>query len=168
MPDAKITPCLWFDRDAEAAATFYVTLLPDSRVDRVSRAPADYPSGRAGDVLTVDFTLAGHPYVALNGGPSVTFNQGVSFMIATDDQAETDRLYAAILDNGGTERACGWVADRWGLHWQVTPRRLLDLMKDPDRAKARRVMEAMMTMRKIDIAVLDRAAAAPSSADDAS
>ena len=158
MDKPKITPCLWYDGDAEAAASFYVSLLPDSRVDRVSRAPADYPSGKAGDVLTVDFTLAGQPYFGLNGGPNVKFNMSVSFMISTDDQAETDRLYAAILDNGGVERECGWVADRWGLHWQITPRRLTELMTDPDRAKAKRVMEAMMTMRKIDIAALDHAA----------
>ena len=158
MPAAKITPCLWYDGDAEAAANFYVTLLPDSRVDRVSRAPADYPSGKAGDVLTVDFTLAGQPYFGLNGGPNAEFNMSVSFMISTDDQAETDRLHAAILDHGGTERECGWVVDRWGLHWQITPRRLTELMTDPDRAKAKRVMEAMMTMRKIDIAALDKAA----------
>ena len=160
MPQQKITPCLWYDGDAEAAANFYVTLLPDSRVDRVMRAPTDNPSGKAGDVLTVDFTLAGQPYFGLNGGPSVKFNMGVSFMIFTDDQAETDRLYGAILDNGGEERECGWVVDRWGLHWQITPRRLMELMADPDRAKAKRAMEAMMTMRKIDIAALERAAGA--------
>ena len=158
MPQHKITPCLWYDGDAEAAANFYVTLLPDSRVDRVSRAPTDYPSGKAGDVLTVDFTLAGRPYFGLNGGPNTEFNMSVSFMISTDDQAETDRLHAAILDNGGIEHACGWVADRWGLRWQITPRRLTELMADPDRAKAKRVMEAMMTMRKIDISALERAA----------
>ena len=159
MSQQKITPCLWYDGDAEAAANFYVTLLPDSRVDRVTRSPTDYPSGKAGDVITVDFTLAGQHYLALNGGPMFKFNEAVSFQIACDDQAETDRLWSALTSDGGRESDCGWVKDRWGLSWQITPRRLTELMKDPDRAKAKRVMEAMMTMRKIDIAALEKAAA---------
>ena len=160
MPSAKITPCLWYDGAAEDAANFYVSLLPDSRVDHVARSPVDYPAGKAGDVLTVNFTLAGQKYFALNAGPSSKFNTAVSFQIACDDQAEVDRLWSALTGDGGRENACGWVADRWGLSWQITPRRLTELMKDPDRAKAKRVMQAMMTMRKIDIAALERAAEA--------
>ena len=159
MPQQKITPCLWYDGGAEAAANFYVTLLPDSRVDRVTRSPTDYPSGKAGDVITVDFTLAGQHYFALNGGPMFKFNEAVSFQIVCDDQAEVDRLWSALTSNGGEESACGWLKDRWGLSWQITPRRLTELMAGPDRAKAKRVMEAMMTMRKIDIAALEKAAA---------
>ena len=156
---SKIIPCLWYDGQAEAAANFYVSLLPDSRVDKVTRSPADYPSGKAGDVLTVEFTLAGQQYLGLNGGPHFKFNEAVSFQVACDDQAEVDRLWSALSSNGGRESECGWLADCWGLSWQITPRRLTELMKDPDRAKAKRVMEAMMTMRKIDIATLEKAAA---------
>ena len=154
---SKLSPCLWFDGKAEEAAHFYVSLLPDSHVDTVHRAPSEYPSGRAGDVLTVEFTLAGMPFVGLNGGPHFTFNEAVSFQIYTDDQAETDRLTAALSAVPEAEQ-CGWVKDRYGLSWQIVPRRLLALMTDPDRARAKRAMEAMMRMKRIDIAAIERAA----------
>ena len=153
----KITPCLWFDGDAEEAAAFYVTLLPDSRIDRVLRSPADTPSGPAGSVLTVEFTLAGTQYVALNGGPEFRFTEAVSFQIHCADQTEVDRLWASMAE-GGTEVACGWIKDRWGLSWQIVPVRLEQLIHDPDPGRARRAMEAMMKMVKIDIATLERAA----------
>lgn len=154
---SKLSPCLWFDGRAEEAAHFYASLLPDSHVDTVHRAPSEYPSGRAGDVLTVEFTLAGMPFVGLNGGPRFTFNEAVSFQIYTDDQAETDRLTAALSAVPEAEQ-CGWVKDRYGLSWQIVPRRLLALMTDPDRARAKRAMEAMMQMKRIDIAAIERAA----------
>lgn len=154
---SKITPCLWFDGEAEEAANFYATLLPDSRVERVNRSPADYPSGKAGDVLTVDFTLAGQSFMGLNGGPEFKFNEAVSFIIECDDQAEVDRLWDALTADGGQPVACGWVKDRFGLSWQITPKRLLELMTDPDPGRAKRAMEAMMDMVKIDIAALERA-----------
>ena len=155
---SKIVPCLWYDGQAEEAANFYVTLLPDSRVDRVNRSPADYPSGKAGDVLTVEFTLAGQRFMGLNGGPEFAFTEAVSFTIECDDQAEVDRLWGAIEFGGGQPVACGWIKDRWGLSWQITPKRLLELMADPDPARAKRTMEAMMQMVKIDIAEIERAA----------
>jgi predicted 3-demethylubiquinone-9 3-methyltransferase (glyoxalase superfamily) len=154
----KIIPCLWYDHDAEEAANFYVTLLPDSQVENVVRSPADTPSNKAGDVLVVEFTLAGRPYIGLNGGPLFRFTEAVSFQIRTDDQAETDRLWDAIVSNGGEESMCGWCKDRWGLSWQITPKRLLELNADPDPARARRAMEAMLQMRRIDIAAAERAA----------
>lgn len=154
----KISPCLWYDGDAEEAAGFYVSLLPDSRIDRVWRSPADTPSGPEGSVLVVEFTLAGRSYLALNGGPQFRFTEAVSFQILTEDQAETDRLWDAITGNGGEESQCGWCKDRWGLSWQITPRRLMELNTDPDPDRARRSMQAMMAMRKIDIAALERAA----------
>lgn len=154
----KITPCLWFNGDAEDAASFYVTLLPNSRIDRVFRSPADTPSGPAGSVLTVEFTLAGMQYVGLNGGPEFNFTEAVSFQIHCDDQQEVDRLWASLLRDGGTEIACGWIKDRWGLSWQIVPVRLEELLRDPDPGRARRAMEAMMEMVKIDIAALERAA----------
>jgi len=153
----KITPCLWFNGDAEDAASFYVTLLPNSRIDRVSRSPADTPSGPAGSVLTVEFTLAGMQYVGLNGGPEFNFTEAVSFQIHCDDQQEVDRLWASLLA-GGKEIACGWIKDRWGLAWQIVPVRLEELLRDPDPGRARRAMEAMLKMVKIDIAALERAA----------
>jgi len=156
---SKITPCIWYNRDAEEAANFYVTLLPDSRIDQVNRAPIDYPSGSAGQVLTVIFTLAGQRYCGLNGGPVFPQTEAVSFMIETDDQGETDRLWDAIVSNGGRESACGWCKDKWGVSWQVTPRRLLELTTDPDQERAGRAMAAMMEMRKIDIAAIEKAAA---------
>ena len=152
----KITPCLWFDGTAEEAANFYVSLLPDSRVDAVHRAPTDYPSGKAGDVLTVEFTLAGRQYVGLNGGPIFPQSEAFSFQIATDDQAETDRYWDAITGNGGQESECGWCKDRWGLSWQITPRALTDaLAQGGDVAK--RAFDAMMTMKKIDVATIEAA-----------
>lgn len=156
---SKITPMLWFDMDGEDAANFYVSLLPDSRIDRVVKAPSDNPSGPEGYTMLIEFTLAGQSYAALNGGPDFKPNESVSFMILTEDQAETDRLWDAIVGNGGQESACGWCKDRWGFSWQITPRRLLELNGDPDRARARRAFEAMLTMRKIDIATIERAAA---------
>ena len=155
---SKITPCLWFDGKAEEAANFYVSLLPDSRVDKVVRAPCDYPAGSAGDVLTVDFTLAGHKFVGLTGGPEFKFNEAVSFQIHTEDQAETDRLWDALIEGGGQPVACSWLRDRYGLSWQIVPRQLTELIGDPDQARAKRAMEAMMQMVKIDIAEIERAA----------
>ncbi len=155
----KIVPCLWFDGDGEEAARFYVSLLPDSRIDSVNRSPVDTPSGPADSVLTVEFTLAGRRYLALNGGPNFTFDEAVSFMVMTEDQAETDRLWDALTANGGRENVCGWLKDRWGLSWQITPRRLMELTTDANRARAKAAMTAMMSMRKIDIAALDRAVA---------
>jgi predicted 3-demethylubiquinone-9 3-methyltransferase (glyoxalase superfamily) len=154
----KVTPFLWFDGQAEAAARFYVSLFPDSRVDRVSRSAADTPSGPAGMVLTVEFTLSGTKFIALNGGPQYSFTEAVSFQIACADQAEVDRVWAALSD-GGAEGQCGWLKDRWGLSWQVVPSRLQQLLGDPDPERARRAMEAMLTMRKISIPDLERAAA---------
>lgn len=153
-----ITPCLWFAGDAEEAAKFYVSLLPDSHIDTVFRSPADTPSGPAGSVLTVEFTLNGSPFLALNGDEAVDYTHAVSFQIHTRDQAETDRVWAAILAHGGEEVQCGWIKDRWGLNWQIVPERLNELIKDPDSARARRAMEAMLTMVKIDIAKLEAAA----------
>lgn len=155
----KIVPCLWFDGDGEEAARFYVSLLPDSRIDGVHRSPVDTPSGPADSVLMVEFTLAGRSYLALNGGSAFKFDEAVSFMVMTEDQAETDRLWDALIADGGQESACGWLKDRWGLSWQITPRRLMELTTDPNRERARAAMQAMMTMRKIDIAELDRAVA---------
>ena len=153
----KITPCLWFDGQAEEAATFYASLLPDSRVDTVTRAPADYPAGKAGDVLTVEFTLAGRSFMAMNGGPQFKFDEAISFSMDCEDQAEVDRLWEALIADGGAPVACGWLKDRFGLSWQVIPRALPRMLKDADGARAKRVMEAMMDMVKIDVAGLERA-----------
>src|SRR5918999_2439918 len=153
----KNTICLWYDKDAEAAARFYAETFPDSAVGAVHRAPSDYPSGKEGDVLMVEFTVAGIPCIGLNGGPAFRHNEAFSFQIATDDQAETDRYWNAIVDNGGQESACGWCRDRWGFSWQITPRVLLEATTDPDRAAAKRAFEAMMTMKKIDIAKIEAA-----------
>jgi predicted 3-demethylubiquinone-9 3-methyltransferase (glyoxalase superfamily) len=153
----KVTPFLSFDGQAEEAARFYVSLLPDSRIDRVMRSPMDTPGGTAGTVLMVEFTLAGTPFIALNT-PGFSFTEAVSFLIACADQAETDRLWAALTADGGSEVACGWLKDRWGVFWQVTPTRLMELIKDPDRDRARRAMEAMIKMIKIDIATVEQAA----------
>ena len=155
----KIVPCLWFDGDAEAATAFYVSLLPDSRITAVNRSPVDTPSGPEGSVLTVQFVLAGREYLALNGGSAFHFTEAVSFMVMTEDQAETDRLWDALLADGGSENACGWLKDRWGLSWQITPRRLMELTTDPNPARAKAAMQARMGMIKIDIAALDRAVA---------
>ena len=154
---SKITPCLWFDGQAEEAANFYVSLLPDSRIDEVVRSPSDYPAGSTGDVLTVDFTLAGEPFLALNGGPGFPFTQATSFIINCDDQAEVDRLWGALTETGGTPVACGWLTDRYGLSWQIVPKVLREMIGDADRERAKRVMQAMMEMVKIDIAALERA-----------
>ena len=153
----KVTPFLSFDGQAEEAAQFYVSLLPDSQIDRVTRSPMDTPGGTAGTVLLVEFTLAGSPFIALNT-PGFSFTEAVSFSIACADQAETDRLWAALTTEGGSEIACGWLKDRWGVFWQVTPTRLMELIKDPDRDRARRAMEAMVKMIKIDIATVEKAA----------
>ena len=148
MAVAKNTICLWYDRDAEDAARFYATVFPDSEVRAVHRAPSDYPSGKAGDVLTVDFTVAGIPCLGLNGGPA--------FQIATDDQEETDRYWNAIVGNGGRTSACGWCKDRWGINWQITPRALIDAMAAGG-DEARRAFDAMMEMGKIDVAKIEAA-----------
>ena len=153
----KVTPFLSFDGQAEEAARFYVSLLPDSRIDRVIRSPMDTPGGPAGTVLMVEFTLGGTQYFALNT-PDFKFTEAVSFMIACADQAETDRLWAALTSNGGSGVGCGWLKDRWGVSWQVTPTRLMELVTDPDRDRARRAMEAMVQMVKIDIATVEQAA----------
>ncbi len=154
---AKNTICLWFAGSAEDAARLYAATIPDSTIGQVHRAPGDYPAGKAGDVLTVDFTVAGIPCLGLNGGPMFPQTQAFSFQIATDDQAETDRLYGAIVDNGGEESACGWCKDKWGVNWQITPRALTEGMADPDPATRKRVFAAMMTMKKIDIAAIEAA-----------
>ena len=151
----KTTICLWYDGTAEDAANFYAKTFPDSAVQRVYRAPSDYPSGKKGDVLTVDFTVAGIPCMGLNGGPAFKHSEAFSFQIATDDQAETDRLWNAIVGNGGQESECGWCKDRWGVSWQITPRVLSAAIADPDPAVAQRAFAAMMTMRKIDIAAIE-------------
>jgi predicted 3-demethylubiquinone-9 3-methyltransferase (glyoxalase superfamily) len=157
MKIQKVTPFLTFDGHAEQAAEFYVSILPDSRIDRVVRSPVDLPGGSGvGAVLMVEFTLAGTAFIALNK-PGFTFTEAVSFSIACEDQAETDRLWAALTADGGSEIACGWLKDRWGVFWQVTPTRLMELVRDPDQDRARRAMEAMMKMVKIDIATLERA-----------
>jgi 2-polyprenyl-6-hydroxyphenyl methylase/3-demethylubiquinone-9 3-methyltransferase len=153
----KNTICLWYDGTALEAAQFYAETFPDSSVGAVMRAPGDYPSGKQGDVLTVEFTVMGIPCVGLNGGPAFKQTEAVSFMVATDDQEETDRLWNAIVGNGGQESECGWCKDRWGLSWQITPRVLTDAMADPDRVAAKRVFDSMMTMRKIDITTIEAA-----------
>lgn len=156
MTIAKNTVCLWFDTGAEEAARFYAATFPDSRVVAVNRAPGDFPGGKAGDVLTVDFTVCGIPCIGLNGGPAFPQSEAFSFQIATEDQAETDRLWDAITGNGGQESQCGWCRDRWGLNWQITPRTLTEAMQAGG-AEAARAFAAMMTMRKIDVAAIDAA-----------
>jgi predicted 3-demethylubiquinone-9 3-methyltransferase (glyoxalase superfamily) len=153
---SKVTPCLWYSEKAEEAARFYVSLLPDSRIDGVTPLPADSPSGPAGSVQVVEFTLAGRPFMAMSAGPLDPFNHAVSFVIECDDQAEVDRLWDA-LSAGGTVERCGWLNDRYGLSWQIVPKALGQMMKDKDRAKARRVAEAMLKMVKLDVAGLRRA-----------
>jgi predicted 3-demethylubiquinone-9 3-methyltransferase (glyoxalase superfamily) len=154
---SKLTPCLWFDGIAEEAARFYASLLPDSHVDRVVHAPADYPSGKASAVLLVEFTLMGEPFVALNGGSQFKFNEAVSFQIPVETQAEVDRLTAALSAVPEAEQ-CGWVKDRYGLSWQIVPRQMMRLLAEVEPGRARRVFEAMMQMKRIDIAELERAA----------
>ena len=154
---AKNTICLWFDKDALDAATFYAKIFPDSAVTAVHKAPGDYPDGKEGDVLTVEFTVMGLPCVGLNGGPHFKQSEAFSFQVATDDQAETDRYWNAIVDNGGRESDCGWCKDKWGLSWQITPRVLTAAYTSSDKAAARRAFDAMMTMKKIDVAVIEAA-----------
>ncbi|AHY42758.1 VOC family protein [Stutzerimonas decontaminans] len=155
--NSKNTICLWYDGTALEAATFYAETFPDSAVGAVHRAPGDYPSGKQGDVLTVEFRVMGIPCLGLNGGPAFKHSEAFSFQVATDDQAETDRLWSAIVDNGGQESECGWCKDRWGLSWQITPRVLTAAYTSPDRAAAKRAFDAMMGMRKIDIATIEAA-----------
>jgi len=156
----KITTCLWFDHGkAREAAEFYASIFPNSHVGSPNKAASDFPGGKQGDELTVEFTLLGQSFVGLNGGPMFTPNEAVSFQVFTDDQEETDRYWNAIVDNGGAESACGWCKDRWGFSWQIVPRALMAGMGDPDPAVAKRVMDAMMQMKKIDIAAIERARA---------
>ena len=156
MAKNKSTICVWYDKDAEAAARFYASVFPDSKVNAVHKAPNDYPSGKKGDTITVDFAVAGIPYVGLNGGPIFQHNEAFSIMISTEDQAETDKYWSAIVGNGGQESACGWCKDRWGVSRQITPRVLTDAMaKGGDEAK--RAFDAMMTMKKIDVATIEKA-----------
>ena len=159
MSSARPYPCLWLNTDLEEAADFYTSLLPDSRVEQVRRSPADTPSGPAGTVLTVTMTLSGQRFLLVSGGPvDFPFSPAVSFVIETADQAETDRLWDTLIADGGEPSQCGWLTDRYGLSWQITPRRLIELTADPDPERARRAMRAMLSMSKIDIAELERAA----------
>ncbi|MBI2262401.1 MAG: VOC family protein [Caulobacterales bacterium] len=156
-PRQKVVPCLWFDKEAEEAANFYVSLLPDSRIHAVTRAPGDYPSGKSGDVLIVEFTLAGSRYTALNGGPMFKFNEAISLQIDCEDQAEADRLTEALSAVPESEQ-CGWVKDRYGLSWQIVPYALTRLMADPDPTVVKRVFDAMMNMKRLNVAALEAAA----------
>jgi 2-polyprenyl-6-hydroxyphenyl methylase/3-demethylubiquinone-9 3-methyltransferase len=154
---AKNTICLWYNRDAEEAARFYAQTFPDSSVGAIHRAPGDFPSGKQGDPLVVEFTVMGIPCVGLNGGPEFKPSEAFSFQVATEDQAETDRYWNAIVGNGGQESQCGWCKDKWGISWQITPRILTQAIANPDRTVAKRAFEAMMTMKKIDIAAIEAA-----------
>ena len=154
--NAKNTICLWYDKDAEDAARFYAATFPDSQVTAVRKAPGDFPGGKAGDVLTVEFTVLGVPCLGLNGGPAVKHSEAFSFQVATDDQKETDRYWNAIVGNGGQESDCGWCKDRWGLSWQITPRTLTEAMAAGG-AEAKRAFHAMMSMKKIDVARIEAA-----------
>lgn len=153
----KNTICIWYDGTALDAARFYAQTFPDSTMGTIFRAPSDYPSGKEGDVLTVEFTVMGIPCIGLNGGPEFKPSEAFSFQVATDDQAETDHLWNAIIGHGGQASACGWCKDKWGISWQITPRALLHAIADPDRAAAKRAFEAMMEMGKIDIATIEAA-----------
>ncbi|ELY22176.1 VOC family protein [Vreelandella titanicae] len=154
---AKNTVCLWYDGGAEEAARFYADTFPDSFVRAVHHAPGDFPSGKQGDVLTVEFTVMGIPCLGLNGGPGVTHNESFSFQVSTNDQAETDRYWNAIVSNGGEESACGWCKDKWGISWQITPAVLINAVTNPDPAAAKRAFDAMMQMRKINVADIEAA-----------
>lgn len=156
MP-AKNTICLWYNGTALDAATFYAATFPDSAIGRVTRAPGDYPAGKEGDVITVEFTVMGIPCVGLNGGPEFKHSEAFSFQVATENQEETDRLWNAIVGNGGQESECSWCKDKWGVSWQIAPRMLMQAIADPDRAAAKRVFNAMMGMKKIDIATIEAA-----------
>lgn len=156
---AKNTICLWYERDAEEAARFYAETFPDSAVGAIHRAPGDYPAGKAGDVLVVEFTVLGLPCMGLNGGPGVEHSHAFSFQVATADQAETDRYWNAIVGHGGQEVECGWCRDRWGISWQITPIALTQAFTGADRAAAKRAFDAMMTMKKIDVAAIEAAVA---------
>jgi predicted 3-demethylubiquinone-9 3-methyltransferase (glyoxalase superfamily) len=153
----KVTPCLWFDGNAEEAANFYVSLFPDSRIDRIMRSPADNPSVKEGGVLMVDFTLAGRQYSGLNGGPQFPFTEAVSFVVHCEDQAEVDRLWDALTADGGQPVQCSWLKDKFGLSWQIVPEEMLEMLNSDDREGARRAMEAMMTMVKLDLPALRKA-----------
>lgn len=153
----KITPCLWFDGNAEAAAEFYTTLFPNSRIDQVHRSAADNPSVQKGEVITVDFTLDGQPFIGLNGGPDFTFNEAVSFSIDCADQAEVDRYWNALIADGGEPSVCGWLKDKFGVSWQVVPHQMQEYMDSSDRAAAQRAMEAMLQMTKLDVEKLREA-----------
>ena len=157
MKSAKNTICLWYHRDAEAAARFYAETFPDTSVEAVHRAPGDNPSCKEGDVLTVEFILMGVPCIGLNGGPGVEHSWAFSFQVATVDQAETDRYWNAIVGNGGEESQCGWCKDRWGVNWQITPTVLMNAFTGPDRAASKRAFDAMMTMKKIAVAAIEAA-----------
>ena len=154
---AKNVICIWYDNDAEEAARFYAKTFPNSAVKAVHKAPGDFPGGKQGQVLTVEFTVVGVPCVGLNGGPIFKHNEAFSFQIQTEDQAETDRYWNAIVGNGGAESACGWCKDKWGLSWQISPRVLIEATTDPNPAAAKRAFEAMMKMTKIDIATIEAA-----------
>ncbi|MGI1796221.1 VOC family protein [Acinetobacter variabilis] len=157
MNIAKNTICLWYDHDAEEAARFYAETFPNSSVGAIVLAPGDYPSGKAGDVITVDFTVLGIPCIGLNGGPVFQHNESFSFQVATEDQEETDRYWNAIVNNGGQESECGWCKDKWGVSWKIIPKALLEASYSSDRDVAKRAFDAMMTMKKIDVAAIEAA-----------